>query len=183
MDFSGDHPYPVWLATGSREGFFGNGRTLYRHGWQIAGEQWEGTAREYESSPDDFHSAWHYLDGHPIFWKFKDQDQDQDPRPPNNYALLEKGESFARMSIDVFVTRTGEDGVRSHDDQLNTRTEVWLEAGKWDLLKGEHVHAHWHDIDLDTGAATYEKAVCKLAWLVWDKYGNDRRVADAPILR
>lgn len=151
---------------------------MYEHGWEMTRGEWERIALEYEQAPDDFHSAWHYLDGHPAFWKFSTPSAGDD-RPRNHYAFLEKGQAFARMSVDVLVTRVAENGVQSDDPELNTRTEVWLEAGKWDLLEGEHVHAHWHDIELDTGAPTYEEAVVKLARLVREKYGNDRQVADA----
>jgi hypothetical protein len=145
---------------------------IYSDGWEHTKREWEETARQYETSPESVYFSWNYLNGHPMFWLFRSRRPDDD-RPPNNYGLLNHGDAFPRMSIDVILTRVSEeDG-----------TEIRLEAGKWDLFERDHggvtFHAHYHDYELDCGAPTYEEAIVKLARLVWDRYGNDRLIAEA----
>lgn len=155
---------------------------VHRNYWEVVRSQWEETTRAYEVNPDSFYASWHYLNDHPIFWKFLAQ-ADYGGRPKNHVSFLKTEWGFD--GIDMMVVLTDETGTINKDESLNTRTAIWLEAGKWNLFADEHEHGsshcHWHDIELDCGGATYEEAVIKLARLVWDRYGNDRLIADAPL--
>jgi hypothetical protein len=70
------------------------------------------------------------------------------------------------------------------DESKNKHIECWLEFGPleygyaysggkepsdWDTETTRH---HFHDIDLDTGAATFDEALVRLAKLVRKKYGD-----------
>jgi hypothetical protein len=77
-------------------------------------------------------------------------------------------------------TRSVED-----DASRNTAVECWLEFGPleygyassggkepsadWDT---ETMRQHYHDVDLDTGGATFDEALVRLAKLVKKKYGD-----------
>ena len=54
------------------------------------------------------------------------------------------------------------------DKSKNTKTQVWLECGKYD----EDYHSCNHDIDLDCGGDTFEEAIVNLARLV-EKYYDE----------
>lgn len=55
------------------------------------------------------------------------------------------------------------------NSELNTKTEVWLELGRW----SEESNTAYHDYDLDCGGDTFEEAVIKLANLV-DEYYDEK---------
>ena len=52
------------------------------------------------------------------------------------------------------------------NEDLNTKTEVWLECGKYDK------NTCCHDIELDCEGDTYEDAIIELANLVFKEYGE-----------
>ncbi len=155
---------------------------VHHNFWEVVKGAWDETSRAYEVNPDSFHDSWHYLNDHPMFWKFTEHRNSD--KPKNHVSMLERDCGFGSNSIDVMVVLVDGTGTINEDDSLNTQTEVWLETGKWNLFADDHehssVHCHWHDIELDCGGPTYEAAVITLARLVWEKYGNDRLIADAP---
>ena len=55
------------------------------------------------------------------------------------------------------------------DETKNTKVEIWLEHGHYDVDWGACVH----NIDLDCGGDTFEEAIIKLAELVKRHYTND----------
>lgn len=185
VDLSGDEGDPDWAGEDFVEV---PGRNVYRwvcppglHAdvWGYKQESWEEAVAAYEAVPDSFFNSWYYLNGHPVYWRFN---QVAD-RPANHESGLETEYGFGSDAINIHVTQVCSDCGRRHDDDpnLNNKTEIWLETGKWEMLpgKGSRHHGHWHDPELDCGGDTYEEAVIKLARLVWEKYGNDRRIADA----
>lgn len=69
--------------------------------------------------------------------------------------------------LDVSVVKVNpETDAIEINDNLNTKTQVWLEFGPMNGLIPEH------DTDLDCGADTYEEAIIKLANLVDLYYDN-----------
>lgn len=96
-----------------------------------------------------FYKAWKYLENHVIF---KDQ----------------YGWSQFKGCLDIDVVKVNPK-TNSIDDnpELNTSTRVWLEAGPY-IEK-----TPTHDISLDCGAKTFEKAIIKLAKLVKKRYGDN----------
>ena len=109
----------------------------------------------------DFHSAWHWLDGHP---KFKD--------PTNRLSRFREALYIMVSKVDPF-TETIED-IKSR----NTATRVWLECGAVETQEGLPRGARpsatlclTHDYDLDCGAPTFEEATLQLAGLVLQHYG------------
>jgi hypothetical protein len=137
-------------------------------------EEWERIAGEYEANPDGFYESYHYLNGHPAFWHFRDYAGDL---PADHIDLLEHSDGL-RACIDISVVKANPETACIDDDEaLNTATRVWFEFGKhgW-----PPEHDQWHDWTLDDGAETYEGAIVLAARKVWENYGNDRRIVDSP---
>lgn len=110
----------------------------------------------------DFFSSWHYLSNHYIFSSF--------------IRLYSADEIFQQSKLeeclDIEVQKVNPlDNRVSNQLDLNTKTEVWLEAGPY--IEGKRTH----DIDLDCGADTFEEAAMKLAQLVYEKYGDNHIIA------
>ena len=59
------------------------------------------------------------------------------------------------------------------DDNKNTKVQIWLEHGPYEIQPGNCCSQHTHDWDLDCGGDTFEDAVIKLAELVKKHYNND----------
>jgi hypothetical protein len=146
--------------------------------WKIYQDEWLSLAHAYESNPNDFYNAYHYLDNHPIFWTFRSDDYRD--RPPNHISKLQHNYGVINaVSIMVVRVNPATDAV-DDDETKNVVTQVWFEVGKRDLhVDNKHGVISYHDWQLDDGAGTYEEAVVLCAHKVWVKYGNDRRVADA----
>lgn len=154
---------------------------------------WAEDARRYEDEPDDFFAAWHYVNNHPMFWHFQGYVAEGQPKASDfvtdnwGFGSMAAGTQVRRSlpptapAADVDVARVDEDGHARNDESLSLHTEVWLEAGHIVMQPNPAMgwqNDHYHDYELDCGAATYEEAVIKLARNIWEKYGNDREVAD-----
>lgn len=103
-----------------------------------------------------FFEAWHFLEGHPMFKREQDKDK------WGTYG-------FFRDCLDIMVQKVNPENDTIDDDkELNTKTVVWLECGPYDPNHGVH------DIELDTGADTFEQAIVNLAQLVLNhpEYGD-----------
>jgi hypothetical protein len=157
---------------------------IYKRAWRGVRESWIRIAREYETEPRDFHNAWHYLNNHPIYWKFSQSRSDD--RPPNHYSRLIHTHGISRC-VDIDVVQVNPDTETIEEEEAkNTATRVWYETGQFDLLpreyefdmRGQH---QWHDWKIDGGAPTVEEAIIKLAHKIHKKYGNDRRYADKTV--
>ena len=97
----------------------------------------------------DFYKSWWWLYKHPIF-----QDEDKD-------SML-----FSRC-LNIYVAKVNPLNSTIEDNEdLNIKTEVWLECGKYDR------NTYWHDTELDCGGDTYEDAIIELANLVFKEYGG-----------
>jgi hypothetical protein len=133
--------------------------------WQWIRNQWQQNAIRYESDPGSFCNSWHYLNCHPAFWRFMCPERNQ-RFSSNHVTYLQYDYGFGSGAIEV--------DVQGDDD-------VVLEAGQNSLQRNEHgIHEQCHDYDLDTSASSYEEAVIILAWKVWERYGNDRRILEFP---
>lgn len=183
VDFTGDEGDPRWSGEdvarlpGNPHFTYLRAPGAYAVTWKHVKEGWEETARAWEHEPGSFYRSWHYLNEHPLFWRFRSPGMLQ--RPRNHIVYLEHEYGFGSDGINVMVVRTDITGLVNPDENLNTQTEVQLEAGEWSLFPeesqgGQYVHVH--DYDIDCGGPTYEHAVISLAFLVWKKYGNDRQV-------
>lgn len=159
-------------------------RHLYEDLQKHRAEYWEKTVRAFEANPGDFYNAYHYLDSHPAFYYFHDpKGKDLTPEERIHERHLEH-DGLIRDSISIMVVKCNpENSHIEKDETLNTKTEVWVELGK----RGWPTHPtdppstwdhHWHDIDLDCGADTYEKAIITAAIAVHTAYGNDRLICD-----
>lgn len=193
VDLSGDEPDPEWKGTSQFETVPIPGTTHRRwirpanvcaNAWHHCKEAWTEIVEDYEANPDDFYNAWHYLDNHPIYWKF---DQSMKTNwPPNHFHRLEHSRGIPRC-VDFMVVQVCPETMEIEDDSSkNTLTRVWYETGQFDILPREYefgmiMQHHWHDYKLDGGAATIEEAVIALARKIWRKYGNDRRYAERTI--
>lgn len=153
-------------------------------------KDWEQTVREYEAKPNEFYNAWHYLDAHPAFWRFRGDDGMTPPEERiTEWNLC--AEYGVHEAIHFMVTKVNPDTGRREDNLPNTLTEVWAELGKtnWPgppepgdyICKGEiYPRDHsYHDPTLDCDGPTMEAAVIAAAVAVHTHYGNDRRNCDA----
>ena len=144
-------------------------------------KEWRDTVVAYEAHPEDFFNAWHYLNDHPIFYHFGGPSTSIQ----ENEQCLIHGDGIERTYF--MVVRADPKTRRIENNPArNTRTYVWFETGPW-LWESEWVAqgadpdhiGPWgigqHDISLDGGAPSFEKAVIKLARWVHNLYGNDRR--------
>ena len=93
-----------------------------------------------------------------------------------NYNWLERHPIFNgyfNQSLDVEVVKVCPDTKSIEDDKSkNTKVQVWLECGPVVMKPSGRVDYYEHDLDLDCGGDTYEKAINRLAELVRHKYGN-----------
>lgn len=85
-------------------------------------------------------------------------------------------------NLDIHYAAVDKRGRVNKDDSLNQFSECWLEFGqvvyghyadgeKWRGTERAH-KMHYHDIDLDSGGATFDEALVKLARKVKKKYGD-----------
>ena len=162
-----------------------DGKTYYRwhrppgvhsNYWAVIQDNWKEIVEQYEAHPLDFYSAYHYLDSHPVFWKFNPHPQDT-KREANHLMYLEHEYGVMR-GILIFPVKCSEQHKIEDDADLNTKTEVWYEFGPVTLIPDEYGNSHWHDYFLDGGADTYEQVIVQVAGKVWKHYGNDRRIID-----
>ena len=97
---------------------------------------------------DNFYDAWQFLVDHPTF--------------EDSYYL----NRFQSRCLYVEVVKVNPKTNHIDDnEELNTKVQVWLEAGSY------HPDHGVHDIDLDCSGDTYEEAIIKLANLVYKKFG------------
>lgn len=150
--------------------------------WEIHRNQWTKYAEAYEAEPSDFYHAWHYLEHHPAFWKFRHGSNDARPLPLNERLHMRhlEDEGGIHRCVDTLVVKVNSE-TRDTDTEPATETEIWVELGKqpWPGNPEEY-DTPYHDYMLDCGAPTMETAFLRAAYNVWTVYGNDRRVCDAP---
>jgi hypothetical protein len=104
----------------------------------------------------DFYEAWVFLNEHHYF---------------------EHGEYKMPMfteSMDIAVVKVNPETKHIDDDESkNTETQVWVECGDWEELPDHDFKGYVHDMDLDTGGATFEEAIVNLANLLYEKRGEN----------
>jgi hypothetical protein len=94
------------------------------------------------------------------------------------YLLLEMPglDSLAiECNLDIFYAKVDQTGLVDDDKKKNVFTECWLEFGpvRQVVSAGGKLHLeHSHDPRLDTGGATFDQALVKLARLVKRHYGD-----------
>lgn len=103
---------------------------------------------------EEFYEAWNYLNNHRIFQvPFGD-----------NVSI-----SHFQKALDIDVVKVNPLNMTKEDDEtLNTKVEIWLEAGPAFVEDGKILYQH--DIDLDVGGDTFEVAIINLAKEVAKKY-------------
>jgi len=121
----------------------------------------------------DFYEAYHFLDNHYIFMGkegYRDICNDDYKDFSIETKIFFATSMCAKYSLChcVEVQKVNpETNYIDDNEDLNTKTEVWLECGPYDDRYAVH------DIDLDCGGDTYEEATIKLANLVYEKYGDN----------
>ena len=95
----------------------------------------------------EFYNAWIFLVNHKIF----------------------NGRFENDLWLDVVKVNPDTKEIDYLDETKNTKVEIWLEHGHYDVDWGVCVH----NIDLDCGGDTFEEAIIKLAELVKRHYTND----------
>lgn len=131
-------------------------------------DRWRQLVLAYEEKPEDFWVAWHWLNEHPLFYRF-------------TMGLHEKGLLENRGILDGCIEVTPakvnpETGERSEDPTKNTKLEFWVEVftvGSW----GADC-TNVHDYECDTGGDTYELAIVAVAKEIYQRHGNDRAAMD-----
>jgi hypothetical protein len=110
----------------------------------------ESTLR-YEKNPDNFRTAWNWLDRHPAFWSHRSEDD-----------FYWSTENNSRIWMGVSANREG-------------NTVIMLEHGA--AVRDSRTH-HYHDLRLDIYAPTYEEAIIQLAAKVYQFFevdGSERK--------
>jgi len=111
---------------------------------------WLESTLAYEANPNDFMTAWYWVDSHPAFWsRYKEGSNDWSMNNNSN------------VWVGVTAKDTGE-------------TVIMLETGA--AIEPART-SHYHDLRLDVYAPTYEEAFVKLAALVhkfFDIDGSER---------
>lgn len=100
----------------------------------------------------DFYEAFHFLRTHKMI-------------ESTGFKSLKHNHFYECLDISVVKVNPETDAIEMNDD-LNIKTQVWLEFGPINGLIPEH------DTRLDCGADTFEEAIIQLANLV-DKYYHD----------
>jgi hypothetical protein len=123
---------------------------------------------------NDFYTAWRYLEEHPIFGEKVIPNFNDDfckefgiTSDLGNEPYFESHFTTSRC-LDINVVKVNPITMAIDDNkELNTKVEIWLEAGAY------RKECATHDYDLDCGADTFEEAIVKLANLVQQKFGDD----------
>ena len=167
---------------------FGSYRGLYEFTQRSRVEQWGKTVQAYEQFPRRFGAAWRYLDGHPILYKFRIDEEAQLSE------ILQERNLEHEFGVDRIFHRVAEwcsEKWECDDDECGHRkVDIhYMELGKWEWPRDKREgydhdfeprpggHA-FHDYELDVYGDTYEECILQAAYLVWKKYGSDRRIAD-----
>lgn len=98
----------------------------------------------------DFYKAWWYLEEHKYF---KDKN----------------GLSRFQQALDIEVVKVNPKTKEVDDNKkLNTEIDIWLECGR--LCEDDETFGtiFEHNLDMDCGAKTFEKAIMKLANIVYN---------------
>jgi hypothetical protein len=187
----GTNPYPDRDEGDDLDSFtvqhFGSYRELYESIQQSRVGQWGETVAAYEADPRRFGLAWRYLTHHPILYKFRMEEDE----------LLEEILQERNLDHDYGITRIhyevaewcSQDWDCDNEECRHQKVDIhWMEFGKWgwprdkderdqdfELRLGGH---GYHDPALDVYGDTYEECILQAAYLVWQKYGSDRRIAD-----
>lgn len=105
--------------------------------------------------------------------------KDEMPWCKETYWLLELDMSRSALStnLDIYYTKVNTHGVVDDIAANNVNVECWLEFGTLkQTVSDGHLHVtHYHDVDLDCGAPTFDKALIKLARLVRRHYGDYKK--------
>lgn len=77
-------------------------------------------------------------------------------------------------NLSIWWTKVDERRRVNKDKTKNQFIECWLEFGtiKYEVADGHCGLQHYHDMDLDCGASTFDQALVKLARLVKKHYGD-----------
>lgn len=144
------------------------------------------------------YEAWWFLYGHPKFRLPEQQPvTEKEARSKIKHTRIRKdkngnlwrvwiplGRNSIEHNLDIHYAAVDERGRINDDESKNLYRACWLEFGqmKWgyhapEFETGEGQTAreyvmHYHDIDLDCGAKTFDEALVKLARLVMKKYGS-----------
>jgi hypothetical protein len=156
--------------------------TTFASIWDDIVETWQNCVADYEAEPGDFYNAWNYLDMHPAFWKFRYGPADRNTLPLEKRLHVHnlEHEYGIHRCVDIMIWK-GLD-----DDTREIETVVGIELGQYswpeefnedDPNSGDK---NYHDYRLDCYGKTVEEAILRAAHNVWEVYGNDRRVCDAP---
>lgn len=112
---------------------------------------------------DTFYDCWWYLNETKFYLD-------------HNNSVLDglESESMFTSSLDIEIVKVDPktDCIDFDHPEKNTKTRVWLESGEqWlDTTFGNVWRNNCHNVNLDTGADTFEEAIIKLARKVQTKY-------------
>lgn len=126
-------------------------------------EEWAETVAAYEADPRRFARAWHYLNCHPIYYRFQSACGGPDEDGQERHLTDDAGLYELYFRVSEFCAERCPASNCDHP----TRDICWAETGP----------GQSHDYRLDVYGATYEECILQLAHLVWVHYGNDRELA------
>ncbi len=139
--------------------------TLYQDLARMRRDAWRNLCHRYEENPADFYTAWHWLQGHPIFWYFGYRAHESNLCHERG---VDEGLEFHPAKVNPNTLSV------SKRSSKNTLLQIWVEVFPTSLKQGSNNSVRLHDVDCDTGAGTYEEAVIAVAKLIYAHHGNDR---------
>lgn len=128
-------------------------------------EGWVKLAEQYEADPKNLHVVWHWLNNHPVFYYYTDKNRHHEATLSDGRGV-DEGLELRPGLVDKVTRTTG-------GPEENTELEIWVEAFPCSLTHGTGGF-RMHDVELDTGAPTYEEALIKVAALIYERHGHDR---------
>lgn len=138
--------------------------TLYQDLAKTRKEIWARRARTYEEKPEDFYTAWHWLQEHPIFWYFGGRHHEAGLQWERG---VDEGLEFRPTLVNPETESIDEDKAK------NTALRIWVEVFPCSMTEGRN-GIRLHDYECDTGGATYEEAVVRVAKEIYAIHGHDR---------
>lgn len=141
----------------------GSWPTLYVDSWASTRRNWTEIVVAYEENPEDLYRAWMWLTYHPIFWYYG--------RRRHISTLAETRGVHEGLELQpAMVNKVTRKAKGPWEDR---EVEIWVEVFPASMTRGNG-DIRLHDIELDTGAPTYEATLLKVAKMIYDRHGNDR---------
>ena len=139
---------------------------LYQDLAKMRKKAWSSQAKAYEKSPKNFYTAWWWLQRHPVLWHFRGDRHHESTLQWERG--VDEGLEFRPVKVNPKTERIDDSKAK------NTATRIWVEVFPCSMTSGRD-GIRLHDYECDTGGATYESAVIRVAREIYSVHGHDRQ--------